>query len=126
MGTVAKKYGNLSFDTINSHLRTIMRAKGGNLADLSKSSFGTQLIELGAGIGDLYGYWVESAFENAFLESTTSRPAGYSGSRMLGYSIRRPMPAKCGIAIRTTRTGIYDTIKVFIPRGRHSRLTAGT
>lgn len=117
MATVAKKYGNLSFDTINNHVRAIMRAKGGNLADLASSSYGSTLIELGAGLGDLYGYWVESAFENAFLESATSRPAIYAGARMLGCSIRRPMPAKCSIAIRTTRTGIYDTIKVFIPKG---------
>ena len=66
---VARKYTNISFDDIRQHLMDIVKAKEGPLADLGDSAYGKMMLELFAGYGDLCAYWIESAFENAFLET---------------------------------------------------------
>lgn len=113
----ARKFSMMSFDEIRNHLRSILAAKGGALADFGEASYGRLMIELFAGDADLMANYVESAFENSFLESAHNTQSTYANSRMLGYSIRRPVPAKAGIGVRTTKTGVYDTIRVFIPKG---------
>ena len=83
---VARKYTNISFDDIRQHLMDIVRAKEGPLADLGDSAYGKMMLELFAGYGDLTANWVESGFENAFLETAYSKPAIYtarSGSFVL-------------------------------------------
>ena len=113
----ARKYTKIQFEEIQSELMTILKAKGGPLADLSDSSYGRILLDLFAGSADLMAYYAESSFQNAFLETATNLPSIYAGGRMLGYSPRRPVPAKAGVGIQTTTTGQYDTIRVFIPKG---------
>lgn len=115
--STARKYSLMSFDEIRNHLRSILMAKGGKLADFSEGAYGRLMIELFAGDADLMAYYVESAFENSFLETARNPASVYVGARMLGYSPRRPVPAKAGIGIKTTKTGIYNTIRVFIPKG---------
>lgn len=114
---VSRKYSNISFEDIRDHLAVILKAKGGSLADFSDSSYGRIMVELFAGSADLMAYYAESAFENAFMESAYSSSSIYANARMLGYSVRRPVPAKAGIGIQTTKTGIYNTIRVRIPKG---------
>lgn len=113
----ARKYTKIRFEDIQSELMTILKAKGGPLADLSDSSYGRILLDLFAGTADLMAYYAESSFQNAFLETATNLGSIYAGGRMLGYSPRRPVPAKAGVGIQTTTTGQYDTIRVFIPKG---------
>lgn len=119
MGTISneRKYSIINFEDTRDHLLSILRAKGGNLADFGESSYGRTIIEEFAGVSDLMASYAEASFENSFLESATNPSAIYAGARMLGYSPRRPVPAKAGIGIQTTNTGVYDTIRVFIPRG---------
>lgn len=114
---VSRKYSNISFEDIRDHLAVILKAKGGSLADFSDSSYGRIMVELFAGSADLMAYYAESAFENSFMESAYSSSSIYANARMLGYSVRRPVPAKAGIGIQTTKTGIYNTIRVRIPKG---------
>lgn len=114
---ISRKYTNISYDDIRDNLLTIFKAKGGKLADFSTSSYGRMMIELFSGVADLMAYYGESSFNNAFLETAYNTPAVYAGARMLGYSIRRPVPAKTAFAIQTTKTGVYGKIKVFIPMG---------
>lgn len=114
---VARKYGMISFEEARDHLVSILQAKEGRLADFGASAYGKTLIELFAGQSDLMAYYAESAFENAFLESAVNSSAVYAGARMLGYSVRRPVPAKAGIGLRLTKSGIYDTVRVYIPKG---------
>lgn len=114
---VARKYTNISFDEIRDHLVEIVRAKEGPLADLGDSAYGKMMLELFAGFGDLTANWVESAFENSWIETAFSKPAMYAGARSLGYSIRRPVPAKCSIGIRIAEIKEHGTLKVFIPKG---------
>lgn len=114
---VARKYTNISFDDIRQHLMDIVRAKEGPLADLGDSAYGKMMLELFAGYGDLTANWVESAFENAWLETAYAKPPIYAGARSLGYSIRRPVPAKCSIGIRIAEIREHATLKVFIPKG---------
>ena len=114
---VARKYTNISFDDIRQHLMDIVRAKEGPLADLGDSAYGKMMLELFAGYGDLTANWVESGFENAFLETAYSKPAIYAGARSLGYSVRRPVPAKCSIGIRVAEIREHATLRVFIPKG---------
>lgn len=114
---ISRKYSNISYEDIRDNLITILRAKGGPMADFGTSSYGRTLIELFAGSADLMAYYAESSFNNAFLETAYNTPAVYAGARMLGYSIRRPVPAKTSFAIQTTKTGIYNKIKLFIPMG---------
>ena len=115
--SISRKYTNISFESVREHLLTIMKAKGGNLADYSESSYGRLMTDLFAGTSDLMAYYAESSFKNAFLESANSLPSIYANARMLGYSIRRPVPAKAGIGIQTTKTGKFNTIRVRIPLG---------
>ena len=113
-----RKYAKLSFESIREQLVTIMKAKGGNLADASESSYGRLMIDLFSGTADLMGYYAESSFMNAFLEpSSNSTPSIYANARMLGYSVRRPVPAKAGIGIAATQTGKYSSIRGRIPKG---------
>lgn len=113
----ARKYTYMSFDEIRTHLRSILKAKGGNLADFSDGSYGRTIIELFAGSADLMAQYAESSFENSFLESAKTTGSVYANARMLGYNPRRPVPAKAGIGIQTTTTGEFDTIRVAIPKG---------
>lgn len=113
-----RKYSKISFEAIRDQLVTIMKAKGGNLADAAESSYGRLMIDLFSGTADLMGYYAESSFMNAFLEpSSNSTPSIYANARMLGYSVRRPVPAKAGIGIAATQTGKYNSIRVRIPKG---------
>lgn len=113
-----RKYAKLSFESVREQLVTIMKAKGGNFADASDSSYGRLMIDLFSGTSDLMGYYTESSFMNAFMEpSSNSTPSIYANARMLGYSVRRPVPAKAGIGIAATQTGKYSSIRVRIPKG---------
>ena len=113
-----RKYAKLSFESVREQLVTIMKAKGGNFADASESSYGRLMIDLFSGTSDLMGYYAESSFMNAFMEpSSNSTPSIYANARMLGYSVRRPVPAKAGIGIAATQTGKYSSIRVRIPKG---------
>lgn len=123
---VARKYGMISFEEARDHLISILQAKEGRLADFGDSSYGKTLIELFAGQADLMAYYAESAFENAFLESAINLSAVYAGARMLGYSVRRPVPAKAGIGMRLLKSGIYDTVRVYIPKGTVFAMSART
>lgn len=118
-----RKYAKISFESIREQLVTIMKAKGGNLADSSESAYGRLMIDLFSGTSDLMGYYAESGFMNAFMEpSSTSIPSIYANARMLGYSVRRPVPAKAGIGIAATKTGKYNSIRVRIPKGTEFKL----
>ena len=118
-----RKYAKISFESIREQLVTIMKAKGGNLADSSESAYGRLMIDLFSGTSDLMGYYAESGFMNAFMEpSSTSVPSIYANARMLGYSVRRPVPAKAGIGIAATKTGKYNSIRVRIPKGTEFKL----
>lgn len=123
---VARKYTNISFDEIRSHLMDIVRAKEGPLADLGDSAYGKMMLELFAGYGDLTANWVESAFENAWLETAYAKPPIYAGARSLGYSVRRPVPAKCSIGIRVAEIREHATLKVFIPKGTVFTMSGAT
>lgn len=123
---VARKYTNISFDEIRSHLMDIVRAKEGPLADLGDSAYGKMMLELFAGYGDLTANWVESAFENSWLETAYAKPPIYAGARSLGYSVRRPVPAKCSIGIRVAEIREHATLKVFIPKGTVFTMSGAT
>jgi hypothetical protein len=117
MGTTNRKYTHINFDQVVSDLKQILSAKEGPLADLGDSSFGTTLIELFAANADLIAGWGEAAFNDSYLETATSKSAIYVGARSLGYSIRRPVPAKAGFGISIQRTGLHSDVKVTIPHG---------
>lgn len=123
---VARKYTNISFEEIRDHLMEIVRAKMGPIADLGDSAYGKMMIELFAGFGDLTANWVESAFENSWIETAFAKPPMYAGARSLGYSVRRPMPAKCSIGIRVAEIREHATLKVFIPKGTVFTMTGTT
>ena len=117
MGTTNRKYTHINFDQVVSDLKQILTAKEGPLADLGDSSFGTTLIELFAANADLIAGWGEAAFNDSYLETATSKSAIYVGARSLGYSIRRPVPAKAGFGISLQRTGVHSSVKATIPAG---------
>ena len=76
-----RKYAKLSFESIREQLVTIMKAKGGSLADASESSYGRLMIDLFSGTADLMGYYAESSFMNAFMEpSSNSTPSTHSST----------------------------------------------
>lgn len=117
MASTNRKYTHINFEQVVTDLQSILSAKEGALADLGESSYGKTLIELFAANSDLIANWGESIFADTFLETATSPEAIYLGARSLGYSVRRPVPAKAGFGISLKRTGVYPTVKVNIPRG---------
>ena len=123
---VARKYTNISFEDIRSQLIDIVRAKEGPIADMGDSAYGKMMLELFAGYGDLTANWVESAFENSWLETAYAKPPIYSGSKAIGYSVRRPVPAKCSIGIRIAEIREHATLKVFIPKGTVFSMSGAT
>ena len=112
-----RKYSNITYDQILSDLSSILKAKQGALADLGESAYGKTLLELFAANSDLMASYADASFENSFLETATSNEAIYLGARNLGYSIRRPVPAKASFGLQVKRTGKYSTVKVNIPKG---------
>lgn len=117
MGIENRKYTHINFEQAVNDLQTILRAKEGALSDIGESSYGKTLIELFSANSDMIAAWGESIFADTFLETATSPEAIYLGARNLGYSVRRPVPAKAGYGISLKRTGVYPSIKVSIPRG---------
>ena len=112
-----RKYTQITFDQVLNDLLKILRAKEGSLADLGEASFGRTMLELFAGNTDLMASYAEAVFQNAYLETATKLESIYLGARALGYSIRRPIPAKAGIGVQLKRTGVYPTVKVNIAKG---------
>ena len=119
-----RKYGKITFAQANEDLKQVMVSKGGQTADVSPASYGSVMREMFAAHADTLGYWTEAAFNNSWLETATSMETGYVGARFLGYSVRRPLPAKAGFALKIKRTGEFSTIKVVVAKG--TTFTAGS
>jgi len=117
MAITDRRYTKVSRDQILADLQQIVSNKIGPLADFGKSAYGQLLMELFAAHGDTDAAWIEASFKDSFLETATSNEAVYAGARSLGYSVRRAVPAKAGFGIALTRTGVYATVKVNIPKG---------
>lgn len=122
--TQNRKYTQITFDQVLNDLLKILRAKEGALADTGEASFGRTMLELFAGNTDLMASFGESVFQNAYLETATKLESIYLGARSLGYSIRRPVPAKAGLGIQLKRTGVYPTVKVNIAKGTKFALSS--
>ena len=116
MATIARKYTGVNFDQVLSDMTTILRYKEGPLADLTQNSYGRTLLELFSGNADLIAAWAEAGFQESFLETSQQLSSAYLGSRMIGYSVRRPVPARAGYGIQLKRTGVYPTVRVLVPR----------
>jgi len=117
MATNERRYAKINRDQILADLQAITKAKIGPLADMGKSAYGQLLMELFAAHGDTDAAWIESSFRDSFLETATSSEAIHVGARSLGYSVRRPVPAKAGFGVALKRTGVYSTVKVNIAKG---------
>lgn len=121
-----RKYGKITYSQANDDLKQIMVAKGGQSADVSPGSYGTVIREMLAAHTDILGFWTESAFNNGWLETATTTEAGYVGARFLGYSIRRPIPARAGFNVKLKRTGQYSTVKIVVPKGTTFSVSGNT
>lgn len=124
--SVERKYGKITFNQANQDLKQIMVAKGGQTADVSAGSYGTVFREMLAAHSDVLGFWTESSFNNGWLETATTREAGFVGGRFLGYSVRRPVPARAGFNVKLKRTGNYSTVKVVVPKGTTFSVASNT
>ncbi len=126
MSNTNRKYTQITYEQVVSDLQSILKAKEGPLADLGEASYGKTLIELFAANTDLMANWGEASFANSFLETATSQSSIYLGARSLGYSVRRPVPAKAGFGISLKRTGVFSNVKVSIPRGTKFTISGST
>lgn len=117
MATNERRYTKINRDQVLADLQAITKAKIGPLADIGKSAYGQLLMELFAAHTDTDATWIESSFRDSFLETATSSEAINVGARSLGYSVRRPVPAKAGFGVALKRTGVYSTVKVNIAKG---------
>lgn len=111
-----RRYSRITFDQIVEDLGTILKAKEGALADFGESSYGRALIELFAAVGDLNSFWIEKSFNESWLETANNPASVYVGAKSLGYSLRRPVPARAGFGIALKRTGNKPTVKVTVPK----------
>ena len=117
MSTTDRKYTRLNYDEIIRDMEKILKSKSGPLADFSESSYGRTLLDIFSGTADLSATWIEQAFAESFLSSAQTKEAIYSGARSLGYSIRRPIPAKALYGMSLKRTGTYPTVRVHVSAG---------
>src|SRR5689334_13191517 len=111
-----RRYSKITFEQIVDQLGQILKAKEGTLADFGNSSYGRTLIELFAATTDMDAFWIDSAFKDSILETGKNFGPIYANSRSLGYSLRRPVPARAGFGIALKRTGSKPTVKVIIPK----------
>lgn len=114
---IDRKYSKLTFSQANDDLKQIVVSKGGSLADVGSASYVGVFREMLSAHSDVLGYWLESSFNNSWLESASSNEAVYVGARSLGYSIRRAVPAKAGFNVKLKRTGSNSTVKIVVPKG---------
>lgn len=126
MATDNRKYTKIAFDQIVGDNLKILRAKQGPLADVAESSYGRTMIELFAANADMTAAWTEEIFKESFLETAKTPEAIFEHARTLGYSIRRPVPAKAGFGITLKRSGIYPDAKLFIPKGTEFSVSGAT
>jgi len=117
MAIEGRKYSKITRSQVLSDLEKIFSSQLGTLAEFGESGFGRTILDLFAGNADLNAAWIEESFKDSFLETATSPQAIFAGARSLGYSVRRPTPAKAGLGISLKRTGVYPNVKVSIPRG---------
>lgn len=117
MDKIDRKYSKITFSQVNDELKQVMLSKGGRNADLTPGSYGSVIREMFAAHADTLGFWTEVAFNNSWLETTNVAESAYVAARFLGYSIRRPVPAKGGFNVKLKKTGTNSTVKVVIPKG---------
>ncbi len=111
-----RRYSGITYEQIVEQLGQILKAKQGSIADFGNSSYGRTLLELFSATTDMDAFWIESAFKDSFLETAKNTGPVYANSRSLGYSLRRPSPAKAKFSIALKRTGSKPTVKVTIPK----------
>lgn len=116
MATNDRKYSLINSDQVIPQFGQILKAKQGSIADFGNSSYGRTLIELWGAHNDLNASWIESAFRDSFLETAQNIGPVFAAARTLGYSVRRPVPARAGFGIALKRTGAKSTVKVIIPK----------
>lgn len=91
-------YTNLSYDTILDSIKTRI-GQDSRFTNYSQSSMYAMLSEIFAATTDFTNYYLERRAEESYLDSAKLRSSIVSLSRMLGYVIRRPIPAKTQIKI---------------------------
>lgn len=123
---IDRKYTKITFNQANDNLKKIMVAKGGQTADVSTASYGSVIREMLAAHTDVNAFWVESAYNNSWLETASTPVAGYIGARSLGYSVRRPIPARAGFIAQLKRSGQYSTVKIIVPKGTTFSVSGNT
>ena len=123
---IDRKYTKITFNQANDNLKKIMVAKGGQTADVSTASYGSVIREMLAAHTDVNAFWAESAYNNSWLETASTPVAGYIGARSLGYSVRRPIPARAGFIAQLKRSGQYSTVKIVVPKGTTFSVSGNT
>lgn len=113
---IDRKYSKLIFEQILEDYGKILKAKQGAIADFGNSSYGRTIMELLSAHADMNAFWIESAFRDSMMVTAENVPAVYANARSLGYSIRRPIPARAGFGISLKRTGSKSNLKVIIPK----------
>jgi hypothetical protein len=91
-------YTNLSYDTILDSIKTRI-GQDSRFVNYSQSSMYAMLSEIFAATTDFTNFYLERRAEESYLDSAKLRSSIVSLSRMLGYVIRRPIPAKTQIKI---------------------------
>ena len=108
-------YTNLDHDSIKESIVSRLQ-QDSRFSNFQESSFYALLAEIFAATTDFTNYYVERRAEESYLDSAKLRSSVTLLSRMLGYSIRRPIPAttQIKITIKTLPAGIKvgDTLTI--------------
>lgn len=91
-------YTNLDYDSIKTSLQGRL-AQDSRFANFSESSFYAILSEIFAATTDFTNYYIERRAEESFLDTAKLRSSVSLLSKMLGYTIRRPIPSSTQIKI---------------------------
>lgn len=109
-------YTNLDYDGIRDALVNRL-SQDSRFSNFSESSFYAILTEIFSATTDFTNYYLERRAEESYLDSAKLRSSVSLLSRMLGYSIRRPIPARTQIkiTIKTLPQGIAIGQQLIIP-----------
>lgn len=91
-------YTNLSYSEIKSDIISRM-SQDSRFSNFTESQLYSVLMEIFAATTDFTNYYVERRAEESFLDTAKLRSSIINLSKMLGYVIRRPIPASTSIKI---------------------------
>ena len=118
-------YTNLDYDSIKQNIENRL-GQDSRFNTFQESSFYAILSEIFTATTDFSNYYIERRAEESYLDSAKLRSSVTLLSRMLGYTIRRPTPAKTNIKITLKSLPQTKYVGMILLFPRFTKMVMGT